>query len=249
MRRTTALGFFAAVVLSFAVVASAWMLSGAFVQTRSGNVLTVTGSARKSIKSDFIIWRAIVTQRGPNQAAAYQALKPSIDKTLAYLESKGIKKEEMVVSAVSTRKLYAPKAANTGYEGEDTMRDIVGYELSQTVEVRSPQVDLVDKTARESTELISQGIPLESQSPQFIYTKIGDVKVEILAEAAKDARRRAEEIAKSSGATITGVKSARMAPLQITPIYSNEISSDGINDTSSLDKAVTAIVTMGFNVR
>jgi uncharacterized protein len=168
---------------------------------------------------------------------------------VAYLRAKGLGEDEIVTSAVSSRKLFAPRPPGSGYEGEDTMREVVGYELRQTVEVRSEKVDLVDKIARESTDLISQGIQLDSSDPQYIYTKIGDLKVEILAEAAKDARRRADEIAKSSGATITGVRAARMSPLQITPVFSTEISGEGINDTSSLDKAITAIVTMGFGVR
>jgi uncharacterized protein len=249
MRRNTPFALIAAAVVSVAAVACAWILGTSFVQARASQTLTVTGSARRSIRSDFIIWSAVVTQRGADQVAAYKALKPSVDKTVAYLRAKGLGEDEIVTSAVSSRKLFAPRPPGSGYEGEDTMREVVGYELRQTVEVRSEKVDLVDKIARESTDLISQGIQLDSSDPQYIYTKIGDLKVEILAEAAKDARRRADEIAKSSGATITGVRAARMSPLQITPVFSTEISGEGINDTSSLDKAITAIVTMGFGVR
>ena len=40
-----------------------------------------------------------------------------------------------------------------------------------------------------------------------------------------------------------------MSPLQITPRFSTEVTYDGQNDTTSKDKAITAIVSMGFGVR
>ncbi|MFX9638768.1 SIMPL domain-containing protein, partial [Acinetobacter baumannii] len=81
--------------------------------------------------------------------------------------------------------------------------------------------------SRSISELIASGVAMDSEAPQYIYTKIGDVKVEILSEAAKDARRRAEEIAKASGGSITGFRSARMSPLQISPAYDYAIVGEG----------------------
>jgi hypothetical protein len=107
---------------------------------------------------------------------------------------------------------------------------------------------MVEKVSRESTDLIAQGVPLESSNPQFFYTKIGDVKREILGLAAEDARKRAEEIAGKSGGSLGDVRGARMAPLQITPRYDFEIYDSGYNDLSSKEKSITAVVTMTFGV-
>jgi hypothetical protein len=242
-------GIVAAVVVAAAVVGAMWLLSGAIVRSRSDSeMIRVTGSARKAISSDFVIWNLRVTHRAASSQAAYEGLKVAVGKVTAFLEGKGVKSAEVFPSSIRTQTLFAPRPANEGYD-YSTMREIQGYELSQSVEVRSTDVDLVEKVAREVTDLISQGVSIESSEPQYIYTKIGEEKVQILSEAAKDARRRAEEIAKSSGARITGVRFARMSPLQITPVYSTEISGEGINDTTSREKAITAIVTLGFGVQ
>ena len=108
---------------------------------------------------------------------------------------------------------------------------------------------MVGDISRKATELISQGVPIESQAPQYIYTKLSDMKVTMLAEAAKDARSRADQIANNSGCHVGSVRFARMGVLQITPIYSTEFSGGGAYDTTSLDKEITAIVTMGFSIR
>jgi hypothetical protein len=114
--------------------------------------------------------------------------------------------------------------------------------------VRSNDVDKIGQIAREATELINQGILIESMAPEYTYTQLGGLKIEMLAEAAKDAKVRAEQIAQSTGSSIGSVRSARMGVLQITPADSNEVSDSGMNDTSSLEKDITAVVNIGFAV-
>lgn len=242
-----------AAILAAALLGSCWILAGALVKVKSDrDMIRVTGSARKPIRSDLIIWRGRIALRAPDLSRAYLDLKTGIDKARAYLVAHSITENEMTVSAIETRTLYA-KPPRTPYDQSqdtpDTFRQIEGYELSEDIEVRSTRVDLVGDVSRKSTELISQGVHFESQPPQYVYTKLSDMKVTMLAQAAKDARSRADQIANNSGCRVGSVRFARMGVLQITPIYSTAVSSEGINDTSSLDKDITAIVTMGFSIR
>jgi hypothetical protein len=126
--------------------------------------------------------------------------------------------------------------------------EIMAYSLRQSVDVRSNDVDKIAQIAREATELINQGILLESGSPQYSFTRLGDLKIEMLGEAAKDAKTRAEKIAASTGNSIGAVRSARMGVMQITAADSTEVSDAGISDTSSIDKDVTAVVNISFAV-
>ena len=106
----------------------------------------------------------------------------------------------------------------------------------------------VTALARASTDLIRQGIAFESYPPEYLYTRLADLKVEMLALATRDARARALEMAKNSGSRIGRLRSARMGVLQITPQHSTAISDYGINDTSSLLKDVTAVVSVSFEI-
>ena len=226
------------------------VLGGSFVKARGGsNIMRVTGSARQDIESDFIIWTASIEAVGTTQTEAFEKLKAAMEKTVEYLKEKGIEDDEIVTQSVKSETLYKREPSLSGYVARDVYREVSGYRLRQRIEVQSDKVDLVDKTSRSVSELIASGVALESYSPQFIYTKISEVKVEILSKASRDARRRAEEIAKSSGAKLGSVRSARMSPLQITPIYDFSVSGGGINDLSSKHKAITAIVTLGFELK
>jgi uncharacterized protein len=236
--------FFAAAVLAAGLVLAAIIFGYAFVQARQGDqTITVTGSARKRIKSDLVIWKAGVSYQSAILADAYRSLSENVPRVKAYLVGKGIPENQITISSISSQTLHARDS-----DGQDTGQ-ITGYSLRQELEVRSTDVDLISRVAREATELINQGILLESSAPEYHYTKLGEEKITMLAEAAKDAKKRAEQVAASTDSSIGNVRTARMGVLQITPADSNEVSDSGMNDTSSLDKDITAVVNLSFEIK
>jgi hypothetical protein len=232
-------GFALAVAIVLASIVGAW----AYTHAKTGDqTITVTGSARKRIKSDLVIWRAGVSYQAPQLSEAYKALTDNVPKVKQYLISKGVQENQITISSISSTTLHEKNS-----DGEET-GEITGYSLRQELMVRSNDVDKIEKLAREATELINQGILLESNPPEYLYTRLGDLKIEMLAEAAKDAKVRAQQIASSTGSSIGSVRTARMGVMQITPADSNDVSDSGMNDTSSLDKDITAVVNVGFSV-
>ena len=232
-------GLAVAIALVVATTIGGWF----FVKgKRADQTISVTGSARRGIKSDRVYWSCVVSYQAPVLSEAYRSLSEAVPKVKSYLVSKGIAADQITVSSISVQTLHARN--NVGIEASE----ITGYSLRQELEVNSTDVDKIAKIAREATELINQGILIESLAPQYYYTQLGTLKIEMLAEAAKDAKIRAEQIAKSTGDKIGSVRSARMGVLQITPAGSNEVSGEGINDTSSIDKDITAVVNIAFAV-
>lgn len=236
-------GFGAGVALAIGLVLASVIGGWAFVKGKRGDqTITVTGSARKRIRSDLVIWKAGVSYQAPVLADAYRSLSENVPRVKSYLLSKGIPENQITISSISSQTLHARTD-----QGEDTGQ-ITGYSLRQELEVRSNDVDKIAKIAREATELINQGILLESMAPEYHYTKLGEEKITMLAEAAKDAKQRALKVAESTDSSIGSVRTARMGVLQITPADSNEVSDSGMNDTSSLEKDITAVVNVGFEI-
>lgn len=233
----------AGVALAIGLVIASAVGGLAFVRGKRGDqTITVTGSAKKRIRSDLVIWKSSISYQSPTLADAYRSLSEAVPRVKAYLVSKGIPDNQITVSAISSQTLHARNS-----DGQDTGQ-ITGYSLRQELVVRSNDVDKISQVAREATELINQGILIESMAPEYYYTKLADEKITMLAEAAKDAKTRAEKIAESTGSSIGSVRTARTGVLQITPADSNEVSDSGMNDTSSLDKDITAVVNLGFEI-
>ncbi len=229
--------------LAIGLVLSSLIFGWFYSNAKKGDeAVTVTGSARKRIKSDLVVWSAGVSYQAPQLADAYRSLSENIPRVKQYLLSKGIAENQITVSSIATQTLK--KQDENGVESSE----ITAYSLRQQIEVRSNEVDKIGQIAREATELINQGILIESNAPQYYYTQLGDLKIEMLGEAARDAKTRAERIADSTGNKIGAVRSARMGVMQITAADSTEVSDAGISDSTTIDKDVTAVVNISFAV-
>ena len=233
--------FLMGVALAVGLVGATVVGARALVRIKSDETIQVTGSAKRRIKSDLVVWSAKVSSRSTQMRAAYKTLAASVPKVTAYLEKAGVPKAQIKVHSIATKSMH-PRDKE-GRELEDV---ITGYTMEQTIEVRSSDVEKVGQISREVTELIDEGIELESDSPEYIYTKLGDLKIQMLAEAAKDSRTRAEQIANSTRAKIGPLRSARMGVIQINPADSTETSNEGNNDTSSLEKDIITVVGSTF---
>lgn len=231
----------AALVLSFSIASWSFLHAKKFEQT-----IQVTGSAKKRIKSDVMIWQASVTAESSSLPDAYERLARDVAKTQAFLAAHGVPKDQIVISAVTTTPIR-PRSSNR--DAADSLTGTVsGYNLKQSLAIRSSDIDKITAVSRQVTELINQGILLESEEPQYLYTRLAETKVQILAEAAHDARERAEQIAASAGSKVGEIRSAEMGVIQITPADSNNVSDYGENDTKSLEKDVNAVVHMSFSL-
>jgi uncharacterized protein len=232
------------IALALGLVGATAVGARALVRVKSDDqTIAVTGSAKRRIRSDLIVWSATVSYEGDTMQSAYKSLAQAVPKVVEYCKQKGIAADAIQVDSIAVKPLH-PRDKE-GREHEDT---ISGYVMSQTIEVRSSDVARVSEVSRAATELINQGIMLESAAPAYHYTKLGELKIQMLHEAAKDTRVRAEQIALATGAKLGSLRSAKMGVMQINPADSTETSSEGNNDTSSLDKDVIAVVTSNFQL-
>ncbi len=233
-----------AVILVIGAIASSVILINGVVRVKStATNITVTGSAKQQITSDLIVWSGNYSVQSPDIQDAYSKLEVSRNKVSDYLVNQGIKEDDFVFSSIDTMTNYVMN------EYGNYTNQIDDYVLSQTVTISSGEIDKITEISRNATELLNEDVAFQSDPPQYFYTKLADMKVTMLAEATKDAKKRAEMIAENAGNKLGDLKYADMGVMQITPLYSNEIDDYGINDTSSLEKEITAVVHCRFEIK
>ncbi len=231
-------------IASATIIASIILSQGALkIMKFTKENIAVTGSAQVEIKSDFIVWQCLYSRREVDLQTAYKKLAEDLVKVNAYLDSKQVDSKDRTVSQIITEWIY--KKNN---DGKDT-NEIEGYRLTQSIEIRSKEVEKIAAVSRESTELINQRIEFISVAPQYFYTALDQLKVEMLGKATANAKQRAESMVNSTGNHIGLMRSAKMGVFQITPVTSTDISDYGENDTSSLDKKVMAVVSVSFAIQ
>ncbi|MBP9733716.1 MAG: SIMPL domain-containing protein [Candidatus Omnitrophica bacterium] len=232
------------ICIATATIVSSVILSQGFLKVMrfTREQISVTGAAQQVITSDYMVWSSSFGRRDLTLKDAFKGLQADLETVRAYLLEKGIKEDEIFNSPVTTQTLYKKTS-----KGSET-NDIEAYRVSQAVEVRSYNVDKVTDIYRDSTELIEKGVEYETYSPQYFYTKLDELKIEMLAKATENAKARAENMVHATGNKIGFMRAARMGVFQITSVNSTDVSDYGVNDTSSLEKKVTAVVNVSFAI-
>jgi hypothetical protein len=236
---------------SLAIVVAAWIPASAWERVKTKpkeRIIQMTGSAKRRIVSDTIGWTAVVDTRDTDRVAAYRTLHEHVEKTVAYLVQKGIPKEEIRVSSATLEERKRTEYIGAGEERiEREVSD--GFVAVQNIEVRSKDVPAVERVSREVTQLLESGISVTSAAPEYFYTGLGELKIEMLAEASGDARLRADKVLESAGGgTIARLRSADMGVINVNPPNSTSTSWDGNNDTTSYEKDIITIVHASFEL-
>lgn len=221
------------------VVAGFFVRSGISSLSQTASV-SVKGYAERDIISDLAIWNGRVSVSSPTLKEGFMLIKQQTDKVVEYLIKNNFKPEEIQLSTITQYEdiEYFPAGGNRK----------IGYKFTQQVSIQGADIDKIIFIADKSTELILEGIDFESQQIQYLYTKLDDLKIDMLAEATNDAKARAEQIAKTGGNKIKNIKSAQQGVFQITPRYSTDIYDYGMNDTYSKEKTIKSVVTITYNL-
>jgi uncharacterized protein len=234
----------AGAILAIANIVCVVIIAWAYMHVKAApKMISVTGSAKKMIRSDLVVWRGKISVNHADMVQGYEELKAASDRTVAYLADKGVPETQIQRSAIWSRKNFARDE-----RGNPTDR-VSSYDLYETIEITSTDIDRVAAVASNVTALLKEGVMLESERPAYLYTKLADLKVEMLAEATKDATARAQQIASNSGARLGAIREARMGVMQINPAHSTAVSDYGNSDTSSLEKEITAVVSARFELK
>lgn len=229
-----------ALLFSLAIVATAFILGHFYLQRANpdGSINT-TGLGSTDFVSDLIVWEADFVRSSADLQAAFKDLASDKEVVMDYLKEQNIPENDIVFQAVRTLEKREDQYQNGNYTGSI----FKGYELRQTVRIESQAVEKVEEISRDITQLLNKNLQLQSSPPLYFYTKLADLKVEMISKATEDARLRAEQIATNSGGKLGKLKSASMGVFQITAQNSSEdYSWSGSFNTT--DKKKTASITM-----
>lgn len=229
-----------AIILALGLIVAA-VIGGLAVAgiKRAGDQITVTGSATRPVRADFAVWRLDVTGHSQTQLDATREAAAGAGRVRAWLVSQGFADSAVTVNTPFTM------VQNEYINGMDTGR-ILGYRVTQQVEVRTPDVDRIATLAGDLTSLLNDGVPVVGQAPEYLFAKLPEIRGPLLAEATRDSRTRAEEIVTAAGATVGRIKSVQVGVFQVRRRQSTDVSDYGMYDTSDRNKDVTAVVRVTF---
>ncbi len=197
--------------------------------------VTVKGLAEKDVTADMGIWNIQFTVSGNDLATARTQIGKQANEIVKFLTNQKFTDDEIHIGRIETNDLMAnPYRDNTAAE---TSRFI----LTQTIVIRSNKVQDIANAMSLSNELIGKGIVFSNQSASYFFTKLNDIKPEMLKSATQNAKEAALEFARNSGSTVGRIKNANQGVFSI-------LAADDPNtyEASQINKKVRVVSTVEY---
>ncbi len=235
------------VVVAVAIIAGALILANAYTyKYKINETITVTGLGETEFTSDLVVWSGALSLDSQSVESGYKELSRRRDILVQYIESKGISTSEMTISPVD---VSMRRESIYNSEGNYVGTKFVGYTLFLPIVIETGEIEKVSAMLSDVSSLISQGVVLTSNNSSYYYTKLDDLKLDLIEQASADARARAENIADNAGGGLGKMMSARMGVFQITGSTSNEeYTAGGSFNTSSIVKKARITMKVEYKV-
>ena len=202
-----------------------------FKTYKTNNSVVVKGLAEMDVKADLAIWKIKFTVAGNDMLASQKKIEKQLDDVKKFLLSSGFTEDNITVPSLNVVDKLAERY------GSDSVPPY-RYILTQKVNVKSTDVNLVEKASSDISKLVSNGILFdgnEYSSPvSYLFTKLNEVKPKMLEEATKNAKESAEQFAKASGSAVGKIRKASQGVFSIMP-------QDDMNE-SSLQMGIRFII-------
>ena len=232
--------FLGLLVIAIAVVIVAHIFSGTIQNVRhSRDTLSVTGSGKVPIEANLVKWSLTVVGEAPTAAPAARRLRRESDVVRKFLHSAGISPDAITPAVVTSDEIVIPLPHH---------RRRVRYRVSEQFEVSTQKIDVVEGAARRVGLLLERGITVSASPLEYLSTELTQAKLQALEKATEEAHRRAEILVHGLGGKLGRMRMSSQGVYQITPRDSTDVSNYGINDTSSREKDVNAVVSVTFAV-
>lgn len=228
------------ILLSASLIIAALVFGIFFYNARSSDdTINVVGMATKRFDSDIVKWRITIGRNtGLNDVSnGYLLIQNDLQFLKKLFTEKGFQEKELTIQPINT-------LSNYSREGQ-----ISGYNLQQGVFVITSNIAAVEDIALNPAALIDKGVILQNSNLEYFYSKLSDIKMELLAEATKDAQKRASEIARNSNVHLGNVTSLKVGVFQITEPFSTEVSDYGMYNTQTKQKDITVTVRASFKIQ
>lgn len=237
-RRKAVTIIISAIIVSLALGIGLMKVGSGFA-SRSSDGITVTGSAKTSATADNAVWTLSVSLSSPAVGTAVKKVDGDVAALSKYLTNGGIPADALTLGAVSTY-------ANEEYVNGNLTGRILSYRANRDVTVRTKDVALVSKLSQGIGALLETGINVNNYGPQYYISNLPELRPALMSDAMKDAKVRAEALTKAVGGALGSLVNVKAGPIQITTPDSTMTADYGAYDTTTIEKTVTATVSVTF---
>jgi hypothetical protein len=202
------------------------------------NTAEVKGLAERRVEADRAYWKIEYTVAGNEKSeipALYERSESDQKQVIQLLRENGFDESEILPGVI--------RYEEREFRDEDQKLVEVRYLLRGSIDVETDKVKLVSSVRSKMNQLIARGLDLENNAPSYYFTKLNEIKPQMLQEATKNARIAANEFASNAGVKVGGIREARQGGFIIRDV------GEDYGDTKKIDKDVRVVTTITFYLK
>lgn len=210
-------------ILAVGILAASAVIMLGLVNFRgSERYVTVKGLATKNVEADIASWSIKHVVTGDDLSALQVTIEKNSNLIKEFLINQGLPKDTKFFKTVDVQDRFALAYGQGAPVGQR-------YIVSETITVQTDKLDAIDRAYQDVGELIKQGVSIVKEgqpgsgNPVYIFTKLNEIKPEMIHAATVNARSSAEQFAKDSGAEVGAIKQANQGVFQMFPRNSGEM--------------------------
>lgn len=228
----------AAALLALGFGAGGWLLGSGLGALRAAErTVEVRGLAERDVRADLAVWPLRFVVTGNELAAAEGEIRAAEQRIRSFLAEGGLPAAAVSVQGFDVQDAFAQIYRS----GPVDFRFVV----TETLLVRSEDVERVAALHQRSGELAAAGVALTQDSaPAYVFTRLNDVKPEMIAEATRAARAAAQQFGADAATRIGGIRRGSQGLFQILP--RDEV--PGLPPERQIDKRLRVVTTIVFDL-
>ncbi len=230
---TTTRWFGTAGIASIGLILGGYLLGDGLLRAKEAErSVTVRGLAERDVTADLATWTISYSASAINLAEAQGKVRRDTGAIEDFFKELGFPAESL-----------QPTGANVS---SYTNRGVTTYTVRQRLALRTNDIERAQRAVAKQFDLVGRGVFLEEGSGMsYTFTKLNDIKPEMVAEATRDARASAEQFAQDSGAGVGAIKDATQGYFSIE---ARDGDSGGWGKSDSPYKKVRVVTTVNFSL-
>jgi hypothetical protein len=225
--------FGSAAILAVGMIAGGYLLGDGLLRAKDAErAVTVRGLAEREVTADLATWTISYSAASTNLAEAQDKVRRDTQGIESFFRELGFPADTL-----------QPTGANvTSFTNEG----ITTYTVRQRLALRTTDIARAQKAVARQFDLVARGVFLEEGSGMaYTFTKLNDIKPEMVAEATKDARAAAQQFAEDSNSGVGKIKDATQGYFEIE---ARDGEAGGWGMADSPYKKVRVVTTVSFTL-
>jgi hypothetical protein len=203
--------------------------------------VTVRGVSERNVTADLATWSVSFSHEGAELGPVQQSVEQQASALRSFYLRAGFRPEDITDTDVSLS-----REQPTNRDGEP-----VGPQkmtVSRSIQLRTKEVMKARAAYTRQAELLRANIELSNSSISYTFTKLNDLKPEMIAEANQNARRSAQQFAADSGVSVGKMKTASQGYFSVGARDGEDCDDCGSSGGSSPFQKVRVVTTIDYDL-